>query len=223
MQAIFLKDEEAIKSFRFAVSEPRLGKYLAASNKDIRTAIDLYYWNAQLAQSLYITLQMWEIGLRNHLHAFLCWKYGNSWPFEPKCIRRLKSNDQRRLKEAISRQRQLRGIQAVPTDSIVADLSAGFWVSLLTTSYDVPFSWRYNLVRIFPQDVALTREVASGRCDSLLDLRNRVAHHEPIFHLPLKERRDDLMYLLDAMTPAAYAYGNAACTFEAVWGARPTI
>jgi hypothetical protein len=32
----------------------------------------------------------------------------------------------------------------------VADLSAGFWVALLNASYNIAFSWRYNLARIFP-------------------------------------------------------------------------
>ena len=74
----------------------------------------------------------------------------------------------------------------VTTDAIVADLSAGFWGSLLTRRYDVRFTWRYNLGRIFPNAAGLTRGAVWPICDGLLDLRNRVAHHKPIFHLPLE-------------------------------------
>jgi hypothetical protein len=58
-----------------------------------------------------------------------------------------------------------------------------FGVSLLNKSYDVPFVWRHNLSRIFPGEKALTRDEASRLCDGRLDLRNLVAHHEPIYHV----------------------------------------
>jgi hypothetical protein len=31
-------------------------------------------------------------------------------------------------------------------------------VAVLNASYNIPFSWRYNLARIFPHDAKLTRE-----------------------------------------------------------------
>src|SRR5262249_25127224 len=133
------------------------------------------------------------------------------------------SNDRRKLEESITRQRQLRGIQTVPTDAIVADLSAGFWVSLLNKSYDVPFAWRYNLVRIFPGEKSMTRTEASDLCDGLLDLRNRVAHHDPIYHLPLTDRRNHLSRLLTAMCTTTNAYVAASCTFSVVWTAKPKL
>jgi hypothetical protein len=104
---------------------------------------------------------------------------------------------------------------------IVADLSAGFWVSQLSGSYEVPYSWRYNLGRVFPHDKALEIKTAWTLCDGLLTLRNRVAHHEPIFHLPLDERHRDLQRMVAAMCRATYAFAEATCSFRAVWGARP--
>ena len=54
-------------------------------------------------------------------------------------------------------------------------------------------------------------------CDRLLDLRNRIAHHEPIFHLPLDERRKELAEQIGALCAANAAYAEHACTFEAQW------
>jgi hypothetical protein len=206
MQAIFSENNESVQSFRALLSEARFSRYLHASNNDAVKAIDLYYWNARLSQSFYITLQMWEIALRNKLNSFLCYRYGTGWPWDTVgLVRQLKSNETRKLVETIDRQRQQRGITRVPTDAIVADLSAGFWVGLLTKGYEVPFVWRKNLTRIFPYVEDMTREEVWPLCDRLLGLRNRVAHHEPIFHLALHQLHEELVWALDAMAPEAYA------------------
>jgi hypothetical protein len=111
--------------------------------------------------------------------------------------------DRDRVSEAITRQRQRRSADPVPLDAIVADLSAGFWTALLAGRYDVPFSWRYNLARVLPKEPKLTRAEASKKCDALRELRNRIAHHEPILHLPLSDHWDDIKRLVDAMCPGA--------------------
>lgn len=224
MQAIFSNNEEAVKAFRSTMSEARFARYLATSNGDAVKAIQLYYWNARLGQSLYTTLQMWEIALRNKLNRFLCWKFNPSWPHErDRAVRQLTQIQQRKLRETIDRQQNHRKIIPVPTDAIVADLSAGFWVGLLAKSYDVPFAWRYNLARIFPHEQKMGRDEAASNCESLLDLRNRVAHHEPIFQLPLDERRAQLDRILAAICPASRTYAQQACTFDAVWNDRPNL
>lgn len=222
MQAISGWKQEAIKAFRSTLSEARFSRYLSESKGDEFGAIRLYHWNSLLQQSLYISMQMWEIALRNRINEFLCWKYSAAWPYDNARARRaLTANDQRRLDETIERQRQQRGLKAVPTDAIVADLSAGFWVSQLTKAYDVPYVWRHNLSRVFPSAKGMDRNQIWQACSDLLVLRNRMAHHEPIFHLPLPQRRADLFRLVEAMCPSAHAYAAAACTFDPIWAAGP--
>ena len=58
-------------------------------------------------------------------------------------------------------------------------------------------------------------------CNGLLDLRNRVAHHEPIFHLPLDLMRKNLERLLNGMCGATANYMSSACSFSAIWNAKP--
>lgn len=223
MQAIFLDNEEAIKAFRKTISEARFSRYLKMADGDAEHALELYHWNAKLSQSLYLPLQMWEISLRNKLNNFLIWKSNSKWPYDSRVVRNLKSNEVRRLQATISREAQRRKVGIVPTDAIVADLSAGFWVALLTKGYDVPFAWRYNLARIFPNDPSPDRQAISSSCDQLLDLRNRIAHHEPILHLPLADLRSSAEGLISAMCSSALQYSNSACTFANVWAARPLL
>lgn len=185
-------------------------------------AIQLYQWNAKISQSLYIYLQSWEICLRNKINEFLIWKYKESWPYErDRAVRNLKGDDRRRLSETILRQERDRGISPVPTAVIVADLSAGFWVSQLSANYESHYKWRYNRNRVFANDADLGTHEAWVICDDLLTLRNRVAHHEPVFHLPLDDRRKNLARIVSAMCPATSAFAEATCNFGAVWAERP--
>jgi len=222
MQAIFLGNQENIKAFRDSISEARFARYFQAANGNDVVAIEYYHWNSLLSQSLYLPLQTWEITLRNKLNRFLIWKYNAAWPYDQRALRAFTRNENRRLSETKDRLGGPRRASQIPTDSIVADLSAGFWVSLLTKSYDVTFAWRYNLTRIFPHDPRIDRRLASATCDQLLDLRNRVAHHEPIMHLDLVEMRDCLSVMIDGMCSATQAYTESACTFKKVWGAKPS-
>lgn len=222
MQAIFLEDEAKVNAFVQAISKPRLSKYLQETTGNLRQALLLYHWNSQLSQALYLPLQSWEIALRNKLNSFLCYKYDEHWPHNPKAVRNLTHKDRKRLQTTIDRQSIERSTQYPETNHIVADLSAGFWVSQLGKSYAVPYVWQSNLkFRVFTNDHALTRNVASEICDDLLDLRNRVAHHEPIFHLPLGELRKDLDEVLNALCASTAAYMASACSFSDIWDNPP--
>lgn len=222
MQAIFSGNEQLANALRGTLSEARFARYLHDTNGDQYRALELYHWNAKLSQCLYIPVQIWEISLRNKLNVFLCRKYNSVWPYDTqRAVRQLTRSDQGRLQKTIARQQQDRGLQRPAVDMIVADLSAGFWVSLLTQSYANPYAWRYNIGRIFPHNAHLSRDLAGPMCDRILDVRNRIAHHEPIYHLPLDSIRADLDQLIAAMCPGADAYARGVCDFQTIWAARP--
>lgn len=223
MQAIFLEDEQNVKAFIGALSKPRLTKYLQHTNGGEREALLLYHWNSQLSQALYLPLQSWEIVLRNKINNFFIYKYNNPrWHTDQRALRNLNRNDRRRLDDTVERlARDL--APAIPTtDQIVADLSAGFWVSQFGSDYGAQYGWTNNIkFRVFTNDHTITRPEADDMCNGLLDLRNRVAHHEPIFHLPLDLMRKDLERLLNGMCGATANYMSSACSFNAIWNAKP--
>lgn len=223
MQDFLVQDPAIVKSMKDSLSEPRFNTYLTLAENDERYALALYQWNALLSQSLYIYIQSWEICLRNQVDGFLRWKYNSGWPYDEKrAVRNLNGNDKNRLRETIGRQEKLRGYKPVSSDAIVADLSAGFWVSQLSASYDIPYKWRYTLGRIFPNDASLDRRAAWEICDAALMLRNRIAHHEPILKLPLETHYRDLQRIVAAMCPGTFAFADANCTFRRVFDNRPT-
>lgn len=67
----------------------------------------------------------------------------------------------------------------------VAELSFGFWVGLLGPRYDATL-WRRALFRAFLAGGGRRRTIVHGRFNALRRFRNRIAHHEPIFHLDLE-------------------------------------
>lgn len=219
MQDIFANNPAARTAFINLASRERFDRYLLDCAHDEARAAALYRWNMLISQSLYIYLQCWEIALRNRLNAFLCWKYNSSWPYdESRLIRNMTRDDRNRLAETRHRQQRQRRLNPAPTSMIVADLTAGFWVSQLSKPYEAHYRWKYNLSRIFPNAVGLDRPTAWTKCEGVLRLRNRVAHHEPIYRLPLQDLYQNLEQLVGAMCPATKEFAQASCNFRQVWG-----
>src|SRR5258708_33902992 len=93
MQLLRPDNPDALKMFRATLSEARFARYLTACAGDQAQAVLLYHWNTELSKSLYGSLQMWEVALRNRLNAFLCWKNMARWPL-------VKPHDRRSFKAA---------------------------------------------------------------------------------------------------------------------------
>lgn len=206
-------------------SPERFNRYRTVCGNDDVQAVALYCWNMRVARSFYVYLQCWEVAFRNKMNAFLSWKYNDEWPYdESRCIRNMAREDKKRLAETRDRQQRDRKLDRVSTSMIVADLSAGFWVSQLSKPYNAHYAWKYNLARIFPHNQTLDIHDAWERSDGILKLRNRVAHHEPIHNLPLLELHRDLQLLVGAMCLATKQFADASCNFREVWELwHPTI
>ena len=226
----FPEDIHELTEFLTIVGKARFKRYLDHCNDDPFLALRLYLWNAEISNAFYTPLQIWEICLRNRLNGFLCWKFGERWPFAEKATRQLKAPAQRILQETIEKQARLRGTRP-STDMVVADLSAGFWVQLLGQGYAVPFSWRYNLPRVFPSNTNLQWRTSAGGfdmtaphalCEFVVELRYRVAHHEPLAWLNLDERYYFIGALVFAMSPAAYSYLESSSQVPKVLSVRPS-
>lgn len=233
MQGKFPKDEQEIKAFRHTIGDARFGRYLNAASGEEAQAVSLYVWNAQVSSAFYLPLQIWEVALRNQMNRFLCWKFSDGgWPYnDVKAVRQFNGRDRERLSEARRRQEEARNVKRATTDAIVADLSAGFWVSMLSGGYDAKFAWRYNLPRVFPHGLAGWKSgnpsrwdplAAHAACERLLNLRNRIAHHEPVYELALPQLEKDVYTIVSAMCPASSAYLASSSSIAKVLAMRPS-
>lgn len=81
---------------------------------------------------------------------------------------------------------------------MVAELSFGFWTTLLNRKYEGIF-WPRLLEETFPHLVASkrTRATLSKRFEKIRRLRNRVFHHEPIWKFEdLETRHSEILETL---------------------------
>ena len=176
-----------------AFSPKRMQTYLDAAEGDQRTALQFYVRNARLGAAFHGPLQALEVALRNALHAQLEARYCSQWYTNSDVG--LDSHAQDSVEGFF-----LRHDAAEQTpDNFVASMSLGFWVRLLgrggranggrNANYDTTL-WRPALRRVFPGH---RRRDVHRRFDSLRQLRNRIAHHEPIFERDTNKDYDELL------------------------------
>jgi hypothetical protein len=172
-----------------SLSRDRLEKYLATSGNDIDPALALYERNTRLAAAFYAPLQTLEICLRNHLDEHLRATYKADWMTNG--IPPLNDWAQREIRGAEKNLGAAR--RAVTRGAIVAELHFGFWISLLAPQYDATL-WRSACHKAFRANgKGLARKVVHGRFNAIRRFRNRVAHHEPIFHADLQRTHDEII------------------------------
>jgi len=187
----------SVKAFRFddalldalvaSLSPERLATYVAATGGDRARAMRLYTWNTAMSAAFYGPLQGLEVALRNAMHRELTAAYGPTWYDHPAC-----GFDAGTLNRIAGAKDELRrGGYPIDPPHLVAALPFGFWVALLgrggrgaglgmpKRNYEMTL-WRPCLHKAFPH-ARLQRVQAHRPLDYLRTLRNRIAHHEPIF------------------------------------------
>ena len=145
---------------------------------DEKRAIAHYQCNIELAESFYPCLSILEVALRNALSRELETMTGREdwyavFPTTPGL-----SNLNRYITKA---SKQIAGRHEIVTPSkIIAELTLGFWVSLLNAEYEL-LLWKH-LRRAFPYmpKHLRQRKNVSSPLNSFRSFRNRVFHNESI-------------------------------------------
>jgi hypothetical protein len=161
-----------------------------------------YQENLQLCQGLYVPLHLFEISLRNHLHILLkskdvnwCTGYFSGKDFQYQGTILVKQG-QDRLADAIYTLTNKKRLPQPTEGQIVAELNFGFWVELFSNSYS-SLLWAYTqkggdtLRTVFPAlpnnyvlqaNAQTVTNVIYPCLKIIVFLRNRIFHHEPIWH-----------------------------------------
>lgn len=198
-----------------ALSAERFDTYLAWAGGDQLLAARLYTYNVQLSAALYGPLHMQEVALRNMTDRALIKSHGLNWFDDPTvlttayqagCITKAKQTLQRSGK-------------AVTRSQIIAELNFGFWSSLFGRQLH-PL-WQ-QLRPIF-QAKGVQRGTIAGELKDLRQLRNRIAHYEPIIALPLAQRYASITTLTGWLSPSAAAWIANYSTWPALYPAVPIL
>ena len=203
----FSYTEEVLGELETSLSPERMSTYLIATKDNREKAVRLYTWNIAVSAAFYGSLQGLEVALRNAMHVQLAAQYGLAWYDNHDAG--LDRGGLERIASAKARLRSNR--HTVEAPRIVASLSLGFWVSLLGSGGRIDDSgrkanyemtlWRPALRKAFPHRNPLTRKQVHGPLSSLRTLRNRIAHHEPIFARNLNKDHQSILDVSGWISP----------------------
>jgi hypothetical protein len=196
------------------LSGERLAPYLLATNNDLDAALALYQWNTTVAAAFWADLGHLEVILRNALHERLTewstpnWYVGNRHLFTDR-MRSLVDEARLRARRA--------GYVETP-GRVVAELNFGFWRYLLAARYERSL-WRPCLYRAFPGN-GRRRDVHDAVA-ALHQLRNRIAHHEPIYNRPLGRYHDTALAVAGWICPDTRQWIQRQSPVPATLARRP--
>ena len=163
--------------FEASVSSQRFNWYMSACPNKL-DAIAVYLWNISLCSALYPTLQCLEITYRNALNNALQVHKGTANWLDDKTL--MLSQEQNSILQA---KRKLGQGQPANSSWIVAELSFGFWVAIYSGPYTNTIV-HATMLAVFPHVPKRQRNPQNllKRLQEARKLRNRIFHHEPIWH-----------------------------------------
>jgi hypothetical protein len=173
--------------FARIMTPARMNRYLLAFGGNSRKAMTLYRKNLQLTQELFTVISCFEVALRNAIDAQAVTVLGADWlrdaaqpggVFDNHRCRLTRDN----INDAISK------LHVYSHHKLVAELGFGFWRYMFAQN-------QFNatsriMLRVFPSKPTSTPAIqynniyVFNQLAALNNIRNRMAHHEPICFLP---------------------------------------
>lgn len=135
-----------------------------------------------MSGALLSPLHMCEVVIRNAVSDALTAEYGANWPWNPAFIGSLPSKGKFNMRAHLVAKRDGKAT----TGKVIAELSFVFWKKMFTGRFDAQI-WNKHLAVVMPNlNAAWSTQIARGKIhldlNTIRGLRNRIAHHEPIFN-----------------------------------------
>ncbi len=189
---------EQLNNIPHILSEPRFATYLQHCGNDRTCALRLYQWNLEISSAFLLPLHLLEISLRNAVAESIENVYTQNWPWDQRFI--LSLPDRGRFSPRSNLQ-QVARMQNPTVGKVVAELKFVFWEKMFTARHDVRI-WNHHIKTAFPNSpqnmsVREIREKAFDDIFCIRGLRNRIAHHEPIFSRNLQEDYKEIHELIE--------------------------
>lgn len=220
-----LKQAHVISAIK-ALSHARLRNYRTFFGAaDDRAAYGLYCWNEAVSSALGRILSFAEIAIRNQFHVAISGRYGVGTSGSRDWYNHLALNKKSldSVKKITHEWRIVAGVkQQIPRtpvpspDDVISKLTFGFWPHILDVTKDVSGA-SVNLASLLMDALPghrnssigfwgkqKNRDMLFARVDFCKDLRNRIAHLEPVWKAGslLEERRARTGYTPLLLRPA---------------------
>ena len=209
-QALYPYTAASIESLKGSLSEKRYQTYRnMASNEE--EAFALYIFNAEISKSLLFPLSVVEVTIRNAVDNCIIKSFGENWHDEIKFRRLLNEKSLSALDKAIE------VVGKSDHNKVVAQLTFDFWSNLFRDEYSE--FWRTRATVAFPNlPHGEGRSSIKPIVKSVNWLRNRIAHHEPVFQLNIIDEfnkiKDLINYKCSSTLNWMVHYSNVDITFR---------
>jgi hypothetical protein len=176
------------QEFEKIMSPHRMNRYLLACDGNSKKAMTLYRTNLRLSQEMFTVISCFEVALRNVIDYHYLQTLGADWLKNAAANGGIFDNNNCRFTaQAINQEIRLLGTN-YSHGKVVSALGFGFWRYLFASN-------QYNLagrtlLQIFPAKPRSTANIqynqtfVFNQLGYINDIRNRIAHHEPICFLP---------------------------------------
>jgi hypothetical protein len=183
----------ALAAVEATLSEARLARFLPEAKGDKHLAIRLYVWNARLCEAFYLPTQFAEVAIRNAVHRPVLKRFGAAWCESKAFVSILPDRMRDELTKLVADEKRQRR-HRFTLDHVVAGLSFGFWLNLMTQAY-AKHLWAIGLRWSYPNlPKEIDQQALYNRLDQLRRFRNKIAHHYAIFD---RKPRTEMQNTLD--------------------------
>lgn len=165
-----------------------MSRYQSACAGNGKKAMTLYRKNLQLSQELFTVISCFEIALRNAIDKQLILTLGNDWLRNGAVAGGIFDNLQCRLTKVNINEVVQKLNHLYTHNKLVAELGFGFWRYMFAPKQFAATG--RTLLHIFPSKPTSTAAIqynqtfVFNQLAQINNLRNRIAHHEPICFVP---------------------------------------
>ncbi|MBX9571247.1 MAG: hypothetical protein K2X77_20290 [Candidatus Obscuribacterales bacterium] len=175
----------------------------------------MYLWNIALSESLYGPIHHAEVTFRNALYQQMLNKHGANW-FDSLTLAPHMDLMLNEAKDSLAREGK-----PITDPRLVAELNFGFWLSLLAKRFETSL-WIPCLRHALPaRPRHILRNDVYQSLNKIRLLRNRIAHHEPIFERRLADDYGGILELVGWICADTARWIDQNNRFRQVIGNRP--
>lgn len=215
MQNIY--DHAIVNGLEQVISSERFEPYLHETKGNRHLAFELYAFNMQVSEAFLTPLHILEIAMRNRFNLVLSNAFGDDWFTNPLII--LSATQQKQLEKA--RADILQNSKQINTARLVSTLTFGFWTTLL--SPDLENLWHKALHKAISQENGKSLKMKQLRKPliPIRTLRNRIAHHEPVWYWDLAKHYENILQVTRWLSPIAADWSEYHSRFNETWKMKP--
>lgn len=182
MNTTYIQNQEFVDN----ISSERLKVYKSSEQEDFSTLLERYIYNIKISEAFYPILSILEIALRNKIYNAIDKLIKQNWLLsELESQNILLDNEYKILLDA-SKKLHFK-YKKITKGALITELSFGFWVNLCKKAYKTIIWDKKGVFElVFPnfsaQNTMDRTKFISSDLKNILQLRNRIFHHETIIN-----------------------------------------